>query len=463
MNRFASHVALHARHQFTRHLRSPAIWVLALAGPVAARFLVPKPGASYSMVGVNDAILRPSASVIGLQLGVLIAVLLAPLAYIFLKAGPTRVQPRQVTDITPGPRSALTLGQWLGDVGALWLLMLSLAVAGVILSIFRLPFTEVSPMETVVSLSLIAGPALGVIAAVRTVLGVRPRLRRAGGDVMFFFLWIAALLVSASFFMGGEGGVSPMMDMFGFAAPLASGTSEPITALYIGGAPGTERLMDFDGMAGVSDPGFLLSRLAWLVVAGGSVWAAGFFYRSGRVRPNGAGKISHHGPPVFSNDALQPVVPAGSGVVPKVRAFIADLIRPRWMGPLLGVVSLAGLFLPLRGAVGPALALILIFPLTLYGSRWRDRSITSWVRTLPASEAQIFLLGLVTACGVCLLLLLPSLPSLPSGQWTDILAIGVGLPLIAIGLGHVTRGPVAARLVLLMLWYGYLNIGDPPI
>jgi len=46
-------------------------------------------------------------------------------------------------------------------------------------------------------------------------------------------------------------------------------------------------------------------------------------------------------------------------------------------------------------------------------------------------------------------------------QITDILAIGVGLPIIAIGLGHVTRGPVAARLILLILWYGYLNLGPP--
>jgi hypothetical protein len=38
-------------------------------------------------------------------------------------------------------------------------------------------------------------------------------------------------------------------------------------------------------------------------------------------------------------------------------------------------------------------------------------------------------------------------------------AIGIGLPIIAVTLGYVTRGPVAARLILLILWYGYLNLG----
>jgi hypothetical protein len=40
-----------------------------------------------------------------------------------------------------------------------------------------------------------------------------------------------------------------------------------------------------------------------------------------------------------------------------------------------------------------------------------------------------------------------------------VLVIGVGLPVMAVTLGYVTRGPFAARLILLILWYGDLNLG----
>jgi hypothetical protein len=37
---------------------------------------------------------------------------------------------------------------------------------------------------------------------------------------------------------------------------------------------------------------------------------------------------------------------------------------------LVSVIALSGLFLPLRSLVGPALSLVLIFPLSSYGARW---------------------------------------------------------------------------------------------
>jgi xylose isomerase len=54
--------------------------------------------------------------------------------------------------------------------------------------------------------------------------------------MMFSILWLVALIFTAIVYMDGTGG-SPVADVLGFAAPLASGSSEPITAMYIGGAP----------------------------------------------------------------------------------------------------------------------------------------------------------------------------------------------------------------------------------
>jgi hypothetical protein len=452
------HVRLHASQQLKRHVRSPAIWALAIAGPIAARYLVPEPGSTYSLIGINDAVLRPSASVIGLQLGVLTAVLLAPLAYIFLKAGPTRIQPCQITNVAPTSRTALSLGQWIGDTVAIWGLLILLAVAGVILSFFRLPLEQVAPLETMAAAMLIAMPALALIAAIRTFFGMRPALRRAGGDVAFFILWLVALIMSASFFMDGNGG-SPLADVFGFAAPIAIGSSETVTAMYIGGAPNTGRLMDFDGMAGVTDPAFLLSRLFWLSVAALVAWGSGFVFKAGQVKTQIGAKKEITGPTVFTADPVTPLAPKLANMFSPAIAFTGDLFRPRWMLALVFAIALSGFFLPLRSLVGPALSLVLIFPLTRYGARWRPKSVEQWMASLPMSVAAIMTGRLTVACVICLALMLPSLVSLSSNEWGDVLAIGVGLPAIAVTLGYVTRGPVAARLILLILWYGYLNLG----
>jgi len=93
MSLFFEQIAIHMRVQLSRHLRSPAIWWLALAAPIGARFLVPDQSASYSVLAVNDARLALDSGVIGLQLGVIMAIILTPLAYIFLRAGPTRKTP----------------------------------------------------------------------------------------------------------------------------------------------------------------------------------------------------------------------------------------------------------------------------------------------------------------------------------------------------------------------------------
>lgn len=461
MSAYWSHVGLHAQQQLTRHLRSPAIWLLAIAGPLGARFLVPEPGAGYSLLAVNDAILRPSASVIGLQLGVLTAVMLTPLIYIFLRAGPTRTQPRQVTDVTPRARSSLSLGQFLGDTAALWLLLLTLALSGVILSFFRLPLSDVAPFQTLIAAFLIAAPTLAIIAAIRTLFTMRPLLRKAWGDVLFAVFWLATLTMSAMFFMGGDGG-SPFADVFGFAAPMLTGTSEPVREMYIGGAPDMDRLMDFDALAGVTHPAYLASRLFWLFAAAGLAWGAGWFFKAGKPKVSRRKTVKPSGPVTFSGVPVMTVKPSASGLISRIRVLAEDLFRPPLLAALVGAVALAGAFLPLRGMVGPAVALILIFPLTRYGARWRPQSVEQWLGTMPVSLSQQFIYRIGVACAVCLILLLPSLIGLNREEWGDVIGIGVGLPVIAVCLGHVTRGPVAARLILLILWYGYLNFGPLP-
>ncbi|MEM9601186.1 MAG: hypothetical protein AAF926_09195, partial [Pseudomonadota bacterium] len=217
----------------------------------------------------------------------------------------------------------------------------------------------------------------------------------------------------------------------------------------------------FDAMAGVTNPAYLTSRLFWLLAAGGLAWLAGFAFTPGKPKISRRKVTGPSGPATFSDDPVAVVTPSRAAITSRIGVHVAELFRPRLIILPILAVALAGIIFPLRGMVGPALSLLLIFPLTRYGARWRPLSVEQWLGTMPVSLSQQFLTRLILACAACLLLLVPSFAGLTSQEWGDVIAIGIGLPIMAVVLGHVTRGPVAARLILLILWYGYLNMGGP--
>lgn len=169
----------------------------------------------------------------------------------------------------------------------------------------------------------------------------------------------------------------------------------------------------------------------------------------------------------FTTDLISPAKAQAPALLSKLLSEWTQILRPLWFVGLLAGVSLAGAVLPFRGQVGPALTLLLIFPLTSHAARWRAKNLTGLSHLAPTSAFSQFNVRMFAAIFISLCLCLPALGRLLSvGQFSqlpDILAIGIGLPVTAMILGHVTRGPVAGRLILLILWYGYLNMGPSPL
>ena len=271
----------------------------------------------------------------------------------------------------------------------------------------------------------------------------------------------------ATRFAEGNSGASPFVDVLGLAAPLLNATDVPIDTLYIGGGLAFDKLIEIDAMAGVKDPEFLLSRLFLVGVAGGLVCLSGLGFRPTSRKKTAQSEQSSRGPAMFSSDAVKPVSPKTNGLASVLISEWSQILRPRLFVALLFIVAIAGAVLPLRGMVGPALALLLIFPLTQHGSRWRGLEMSRLTNLSPMSGTKQFAArlgaGVLLAVGLCL----PALfQILARGEFTyirDVAAVGIGLPILAIGLSHVTRGPIAGRIVLLILWYGYLNLGPTPI
>ncbi len=449
--------------QFWRHLRHPAIWVVIVLTMIGARFFIPLPNDGYVTLSINNAYPVPSSGVIGLQLGIISALLLTPLAYIYLKAGPTRIQPWQIEDVTPSRRLALNLGQGFGDAAALFFVLFWIGIAGLVLCFFRLPISEINPAHLFLTLFLVAGPAMVMVAGIKRLLGARPWLKGAWGDVLFFIFWMTGNVVAAMLFDTET--VKLGRDIFGFAASVAVSTDETITALVVGGSPSEEQYITLDPVSGFGRPDFLMARFQWFAVGVGLFVLAALIYAPRRpkvVRKAGLRQQAFSGLDRIG-DKVSGFLVDLLDMWPVLASNMRQLLKPGWLILLLMALSLAGFFLPFRKVIGPGIFLILIFLTSRLGAAWEERHLRQLRSTLPmALPAQALCSGLAVF-SLCVFLFVPALIS--SG-WSgaiqtttlEVVVIALILSVIGIGLGMLTRSTTFARLFLLGIWYAYLNL-----
>ncbi len=463
MTSFA-HIRTFYRIQFGRHIRSPALWFVALAAPIIARFIVPDPEASYSIISINNARPNLTAGVIGMEIGIIAGLFLSPFAYIFLRAGPTKTVPWQVEDTCPSSRIWQMVGNWIADTLVLWLILLCLAVAGVIISLFRLPLTEVVPIDTLLAAIFIAAPALCFVAAVRTFLSARPKLRGALGDVVFVVIWLGGTLMASVYFVPGQTPVA-IADLFGFAASMSPAVAEPIRAMSMPGLPGTTDTININAMRGVLDPSFLLSRVFWIFMAMGVACLSGLVFKPRSQKAHRkhlagrkwVGKLS-----VGADRALQAIGPTGSKTLTPLWENFSQILTPKlYVYVLMGAAIIGGLY-PFTPQIGALLWLAVLFPLTDHSARWQSRNLTRFASTAPMSKpAQLvwqYCAGLLLVLLVCLPALVKGFTANPTAIPRDLLILIIGLPLIITAFGALTRSAFFARLLLLLAWYMYLNL-----
>ena len=466
----AGSFASSAKTDWTRYLRSPALWFVALAAPIAAHYMVPDKDASYAVLSINQMIPKLTASVLGLELGVITATLLTPLAYIFLRAGPTRHRPWQVSDVAPHSRILSTLGRWVSDTAALWVLLGCLTLAGLILGIFRLD-DKADVLKTIWALWLPAAPSLALIAAIRLFLDARNLTRRWVGDVLFFFLWMMMLVsgMIGSSDPETELMVSrPFLDPFGFTAPIVSSVDYPIHSVSIGGATNTGESVLIEAWRGVTEAQYVSSRLFWLAASSALAAFAGLIWAPMKSRPAALRKKKKDGVqskalPISAIPfkAVSPSQPKGQGLTGLILSEIRLILRSKiWTG-LLMAAALSGFFLPFRAIAAPAILLALIFPLSEEAPRWEKKSMGQLLDTTGPSRAQRLGALSIAAILVAVAAFIPSFMKIVltgDYQWIKtIITLVIGVPAVIIGLSALTRNGVAGRLIMLISWYVFLS------
>ncbi len=452
------------RTDIVRFARSPWVWLLMLAGPICARFWIPGEGDATSVIVVNDAAPILSASVLGVSLGIVVSVLLLPLGYIFLRAGPTRKQPWQVQDVTAYSRVHMALGHWLADVVLFAVLLLGLSIAGCILAYIMLPVRAVSIPEILFTLWITALPSLGLMAGVRAVFASLRFTRGAWGDFGFFIFWMMGITLGG--ILVTENGGSAFVDYSGAFSPVAANATGNATNIGIGASPVNGKTMALNVLTPMLTAEYIGSRFFWLGMGIVLAAVAGLLYQTPVLRPPRKNrwytKYINPVPKVLPADMTAAPAPAARVPIVSLIFTNAKMILQSRVGIIIAIIiALAGLALPYRTIVSPAALLLLILGATAHSAR----SEASGIRGLLATQKTTpWLRRASDALTIIILSIAMALPAQLRGGLNETSPILIGLitgivvASVSIGLGSVTRSEFAGRMLLLIGWYVYISL-----
>ena len=175
------------------------------------------------------------------------------------------------------------LGRFGADVAALFAMLLALTFAGWLLG----ALIVTGPLnigQLTLALWVVTAPALMVLAAVRLLFDAVPLFRRGLGDLAFFILWIAGIIVPATVAKAPPSFAVDMYDFMGFTRPLVSVSPSFAVDFAIGSTNVLPGRVPLDVMRGIGSEGYVASRLAWALVAVAIVAFAGLVYRPHTAR-----------------------------------------------------------------------------------------------------------------------------------------------------------------------------------
>lgn len=460
-----------ARSSFTtslaRYRRSWGLWLLLLAAPVSARYWIADKDAASAAVVINGHAPILTSAVIGLSLGVIIADVLRPLLFIYLRSNTTRRQPWQIEETTAASRIAIGLGRFGADVAVFGAMLVAMTFAGWLLAWVVEPTDGVRPLAIALSLWLIAAPTLIGVAALRSWFDAWRITRGPLGEVFFVFFLVVSMVASVASAPPPHNFARAMTDFSGWARPLGyTLTLDKETHIAVGKVSARAGRIPVDVERGLASDGYVASRLVWVGLAVALVALAGLVYRPHRPGRRFslvgwlAERLAAGPPPPVQADAP----PAGHARRPWLGVLAAEfrLIghgRVWWL-LALAVAALGG-FGGFAEAGAPAMALLLIFAASAHAGRSEQAGWLGLTRTMQFSPMSRRLAFIVSGTAWAVLMALPAILRAALAGSVEPLAlaaaVGAVIATLAIVLGAWARSSAAPRLILLIAWYAWIT------
>ncbi len=470
-----------ARADFLERMRRPSFLALLLAAVAAAYGYVPARSAGYATMTFGHTRGLYNSAWIGTLVAVLEMVVLSLFGFYLVRDAVERDERTGVGQIlatTPMTRVQYTLGKFGSHTLVLWCAGGVTLLMAAVMQQLRGEVRPVQPWQLVLPFLLLVLPGLALVAAVALLFETIRPLRGVRGGVLYFFVWIGALMLSTAQ-VAGASRPQPWLDPLGWSAPLldmkasvASQFSDYAGAVNVGITPSHTPVRTFL-WKGMDWRAVAPARAFWALVAVAlaalSAWPFDRFDPERLLRPSAetpAAKARGRRPQWRSGRLLEGLVGRSAGLT-LLWAEFALLARGRrrpwvlvaaalWVGCLLAPTQWVRSFL---------LPVTWLWPLAAWagmGNQEAHHRTEALVfvcphpvrRQLPAAYAAGALFTALVGLGAALHFAVLR-------AWPELLAWAVAslfIPALALASGVVSRGPRLFEVTYLLLWYlGPLN------
>lgn len=378
----------------------------------------------------------------------------------------------QLLVATPMTRPGYLLAKWASHLAVFVLIMLIGLVIGVAAQLWRAEDRSLDLIELGKPLLLLSLPAMCVTSFFAVLFDLVPGLRRTGGNVLYFFVWMsmfigAAPLLDEGIYHGARSWVSDpsgvVVAMRDLRAYLSSGAPQPHQfGIAIGSSPYTGDPTLFQWTAWPVRVQDLLGRALWpLLSVIGIVALSPFLDRAAAHTPRAhIGKKLTGRALRWLDPALRPIERSRGGMM--LAAELKLVLRQRpiwWWSALLGLIVFQT-FCNDKGLGAACIGSWIISADVFARAILRERETNTGPLLFTAAGATRRLLSarIAVALMFAVLPVLPALIRAVAIDWLTPIALLLTAALVAIAglsLGAACRNPRPFELLLVM--FGYLG------
>lgn len=458
---------------FRERSRGTRFWVVAVLVGIATWWCFPPADAGYVTVGVGGARGAYSSAWIGMVLALMYASMLSLAGFYIVRGTVSRDFETRVWQLlvaTPMTRPGYLLAKWTSHLAVFGVLVAVGLAVGLVAQHVRGEASDFSPVQLLLPSLLLAMPALGVSAFFAVLFDLLPWLRRSGGNVLYFFVWIFVFVATAEWFdpadhpwaagtwLSEPSGLSvAMRDIH--AQLDAAGVRLDSDGFSIGVNIQEGGVRTFDWAGWQPSFGPAAGRLLWLLacIAGLFALAPMLDWAAARSEPRQAGQRSSAGLGLSWLDlVLRPLdaFPLGRLVAAELRLVLRQRRVGWWL--LLLALWVAQAFAPDKGQVF-AMVIAWLLALDVFaraGLRERDTGTTGLVLTAPGAAWRLLAARALVSCGLALALVAPSLlRALPGPTAAAIVIVALSVGLGGLALAVLFRNPRPFELAMVFLAY----------
>lgn len=477
-----------ARADFFQRTRSYGFLITLIMMLYVAYVFVPPNHSSYATMAINDHRGLYNSAYLGSLMALLISPWLSLAGFYLVKNTidrDIRTGVGQILATTTLTKPLYTLGKAVSNLAVLAIMVGVMGIVAAVMQLVRQEDTSIQLVQLFAPLVFISLPVVAVVGSIAVLFEAIPWLRGGLGNVVYFFLWIAALTTRLA---GGDGLHSRANDLFGLGVimpAIATACEAAFPGSTLGKAgfnlginfKSTGQYWDlttfrWEGLAWTQE--IVLGRVLWLGVGLGLALLAAIFFRRfdpARERSKPTAKAAKAPPEVIEDRVIRKAAPAATlHPLAKPLRFsfffmvLAELrlalhgISLWWYLVALGLFA-AGLFTPVSISRAFLIA-AWIWPLLIWSAmgtremRLRTGQLVFSTahplrRQLPACWLSGVIIAVLTGGGTGLRLLF-------AGEQLGLVAWTVGaffIPTMALALGVWSGSSKLFEVLYLLLWY----------